>query len=283
MAVEILRYASFTDDPAAGNPAGVVIVDVMPSEPTMQRVAAEVGYSETAFAVPDDAHGDDDRSFVVRYFSPAAEVDFCGHATIALAVALGARGLTAARLSTNVGVVPVGIDGSSGSPVATLSAATAAMHPIDPGDRADLLRALRIDEDDLDPTLPVVVGDSGNLHPVVALSDRACLAALDHDDERLRELCVRHRWITIQVVCADGPRRWSARNPFPFGGVREDPATGSAAIALAACLRELALVPVPSVIVVEQGVDMGRRSVLTVAIDGPGAAVRVSGTAVRIT
>jgi len=73
----VLRYAAFTTDASGGNPAGVVLDARGLDDQTMQAIAAEVGYSETAFLT--------DRA--VRYFSPKAEVPFCGHATIATAVA----------------------------------------------------------------------------------------------------------------------------------------------------------------------------------------------------
>ena len=80
--MEVLRYTAFSQDPTGGNPAGVVLDASGADSDAMQAVAAEVGYSETAFLFPlvDD-------EFVVRYFSPEAEVSFCGHATIATAVA----------------------------------------------------------------------------------------------------------------------------------------------------------------------------------------------------
>ena len=89
----LLRLAAFTTDPSGGNPAGVWIGEALPADDEMQRIAAEVGYSETAFLAPDGS-GATGR-FRVRYFSPLAEVPFCGHATIASGVALAERGLAA--------------------------------------------------------------------------------------------------------------------------------------------------------------------------------------------
>ena len=113
----LLRLAAFTTDPAGGNPAGVWIGPRFPPDPEMQRIAAEVGYSETAFLVRDAASPGLGR-FRVRYFSPLAEVPFCGHATIASGVALAERGLGAPStgeersanivLETNGGPVAVG-------------------------------------------------------------------------------------------------------------------------------------------------------------------------------
>src|SRR5580765_7402767 len=89
----LLRLAAFTTDPHGGNPAGVWIGPALPTDADMLRIAAEVGYSETAFLAPDGS-GLAGR-YRVRYFSPLAEVPFCGHATIATGVALGERAFTA--------------------------------------------------------------------------------------------------------------------------------------------------------------------------------------------
>ncbi|MGA8205754.1 MAG: PhzF family phenazine biosynthesis protein, partial [Woeseiaceae bacterium] len=78
------RIAAFSDTPAGGNPAGVWIGEQLPDEDTMQRIAAEVGFSETAFVAP--THG---LERTIRYYSPVAEVSFCGHATIATGAVLG--------------------------------------------------------------------------------------------------------------------------------------------------------------------------------------------------
>src|SRR5205823_7779012 len=86
--MDVLRYAAFTDDPAGGNPAGVVLDAAGMSDEQMLAVAAGVGYSETAFLTGSNGAGEYD----LRYFSPLAEVAFCGHATVATAVALGVSG-----------------------------------------------------------------------------------------------------------------------------------------------------------------------------------------------
>ena len=97
------RFVAFSDSPDGGNPAGVWVGDALPSPHDMQRIAAEVGYSETAFVAPSAG-----TERTVRYFSPKTEVPFCGHATIALGAALGASdGEGTYRLATPVGAVPL--------------------------------------------------------------------------------------------------------------------------------------------------------------------------------
>src|SRR5689334_5345229 len=101
---EALRYTAFTDSPTGGNPAGVVLDAEGMDEAAMQAVAKEIGYSETAFLT---ARGDPGE-YDVRYFSPEAEVAFCGHATIATAVALAERdGAGPLVFHTGEGPVPV--------------------------------------------------------------------------------------------------------------------------------------------------------------------------------
>ncbi|WP_307857156.1 PhzF family phenazine biosynthesis protein [Pseudarthrobacter albicanus] len=86
----VLRYAAFSTTPNGGNPAGLVLDAGHLDDAGMLAVAAAVGYAETAFVTEQGVDGDPRRSRV-RYFSPIAEVPFCGHATIALAVALSER------------------------------------------------------------------------------------------------------------------------------------------------------------------------------------------------
>src|SRR6266542_1069864 len=83
--MEVLKLAAFSQNGQGGNPAGVAFCDEMPGDEEMLSVAKEVRFSETAFLVK---QGNDWR---VRYFAPDMEVQFCGHATIALGAALGER------------------------------------------------------------------------------------------------------------------------------------------------------------------------------------------------
>src|SRR3954471_1476414 len=111
----ILRYTAFTDSPEGGNPAGVVLDASALSDAEMQQIAADVGYSESAFVTTRD-----DGSYDVRYFSPAMEVPFCGHATIAIAVALAERdGAGSLIFHARAGTVPVATRGGNGAFTAT--------------------------------------------------------------------------------------------------------------------------------------------------------------------
>jgi PhzF family phenazine biosynthesis protein len=277
MGLDVARLTAFSADPRGGNPAGVVVAEALPPEATMQRIAREVGYSETVFLA-----GDDGANWRARYFSPEAEVAFCGHATIAGAIALHERcGETRLSLETVGGVVDVTVDASEANAFATLTSVKPHVGEIADGLTARMLGLLGLSNADLDPALPVRLAFAGVHHPIVALLRRETHARLEYDFEGLRTLMERQGWTTIQVIWRASPTGFRARNPFPVGGVVEDPATGAAAAALGAYLRELGAVAAPATIEVLQGEEIGRPSHIRVTIPERGG-IDVSGTAVRI-
>jgi PhzF family phenazine biosynthesis protein len=278
---ETLRYSAFTDDPAGGNPAGVVLDASGLDDATMLAIAAEVGYSETAFVT---AHDEASRRFRVRYFSPLAEVAFCGHATVALAVALAGRlGPGDIVLDTPAGEISVAtrLDGE-GAVLATLTSVPTRSRPATGTELDTALKALDWAPGDLDPALPPHVAFGGNDHLVLAAASRARLADLAYDFEGLAEVMRRHGWTTVHLVWRESPHHFHARDPFPVGGVVEDPATGAASAAFGGYLRALGLVTGPTRITVRQGEDMGRPSDLLIDVDPGSTRTRVTGRAVPI-
>jgi len=277
--MDTLRYAAFTHDPAGGNPAGVVLDASGLDTARMLAVAAEVGYSETAFVT---ARDDAARRFRVRYFSPVAEVAFCGHATVALAVALAERlGPGDLLLDTPAGEIPVTTaQDADGTLVATLTSVPTRSRPAGPDELDEALRALRWKPADLDPALPPHVAFAGVDHLVLAAATRARLADLDYDFDALADVMRRRSWTTLHLVWRESPTHFHARDPFPVGGVVEDPATGAAAAAFGGYLRDLGLVTAPATVTIRQGEDLGRPSDLLLEV-GP-ERTRVTGRAVPI-
>lgn len=226
-----------------------------------------------------------DGALDVRYFSPLAEVPFCGHATIAMAVAHAERhGTGRLLLRTAAGQVTVTTDRSAdGTLVATLVSVAPRTAPIEAGDLAELLAILGWSEADLDPALPPRAAFAGAWHPVLAAASRDRLARLEYDMAALGTLMARNGWTTIDLVRRESSTVFHARNPFPPGGVVEDPATGAAAAAFGGYLRELGLVPTPATLTVHQGVDMGRPSTITVTVPAEtDTGIAVTGPAVRL-
>jgi len=278
--VDVLRYTAFSTTPAGGNPAGVVLDATGATDAEMLSVAADVGYSETAFLLPVDGP-----RLAVRYFSPLAEVAFCGHATIASGVAYAEEhGPGSLILDTRSGEVRVDTRrDDAGRLTATLTSVEPRTVPLTGPDLDVVLGALRWAPADLDPALPPRVAFAGAWHPVIAAATRERLAHLDYDVDALGALMAARDWTTVDLVWRESPTVFHARNPFPPGGVVEDPATGASAAAFGGYLRELGLVDPPATVTVHQGEDMGRPGLLTVDIPRqPGSGISVTGAAVRL-
>ncbi|WP_299541840.1 PhzF family phenazine biosynthesis protein [uncultured Streptomyces sp.] len=215
---------AFTDRPFHGNPAGVVLLETgaFPDAERLQRVAAEVNLSETAFAHPLPPGGDAD--WALRWFTPTTEVDLCGHATLATGHVLNTAGRAGGtvRYATRSGVLATTAhpDGSL-----TMDFPTAPLTPeaTPPG----LAAALGAE--------PLAVYDTGK-HTgdlLVELSDEATVRGLAPDHAGL--VACSRRGI-IATAAAEDPARgydFVSRGFFPGVGVDEDPVTGSAHTALA--------------------------------------------------
>lgn len=281
-APEVLRYAAFSTTPTGGNPAGLVLDARHLDDAGMLAVAAAVGYAETAFVTEPGVGGDPRRSRV-RYFSPIAEVPFCGHATIALAVALSARdGAGAFTFETPVGPVRIETAGDGADITASFTGVEPQLAAFDDDVLADLLGLLGVGRDDLDPGYPPRIAYSGNWHPVLVVADGNLFDTLGFDPEAMRRLMDKQGWAaTVAVLHPIADGEFEARNLFPVGAITEDPATGAAAAAVGAYLRILGLVDPPSQVLIHQGRHVGRPGLLTVDIPAAGGIV-VSGRAVRI-
>ena len=270
----ILRISAFSDGNIGGNPAGVWIGEALPDAAKMQAIATDVGFSETAFAAPDG------EAWRVRYFSPAMEVPFCGHATIALGAALAHRfGDRSFELRLNDAVISVSGRRDGSTIAAALQSPPTRSAPLDPSLRDEMLELFGYTASDLDPKLPPAKIHGGADHVLLALRSRAALSRMAYDFDRGRALMAREGLITIALVNVETERLFHVRNAFAAGGVVEDPATGAATAAFAGYLRDIGW-PHGGAIDIVQGEDMGARSLLHAEI-GPakGSSIKVSGAA----
>ncbi|HSK65756.1 MAG TPA: PhzF family phenazine biosynthesis protein [Anaerolineales bacterium] len=270
--MDILRLAAFSHNGQGGNPAGVAFCEDMPSEEEMLAVAREVGYSETAFLVPQA------ENWRVRYFAPAIEVPFCGHATIALGAALGERfGEGEYRLVLNDSDISVKAERSAQGFAATLYSPIT--HSEDaPQEYVDaVLAGFNVTRDHLDPAFPVRFASAGARHLIFVLKDRRTLAEMKYDFDLVRRLMMAEELITISLLWPESDEVFHSRNAFASGGVYEDPATGAAAAALAGYLRDIGWEGKQEFTIL-QGEDMGVPSRIRVKY-GPfiGESVAVSG------
>jgi PhzF family phenazine biosynthesis protein len=277
----VLRYSAFSAVPEGGNPAGVVLDAADLTAHEMLAIAKQVGYSETAFLT---GRKDGDRSYDVRYFSLEAEVPFCGHATVAAGVALAERdGPGALMFHIDAGPVPVNTSvDADGQVTATLTSVPPEVFDIAENDLAETLELLDWSHDDLDDSMPARIAYAGARHLILAAATRDRLSRLDYDFDGLKALMLRLDLTTVDLVWRERAGEFHARNPFPVGGVVEDPATGAAAAAFGAYLREIGAVTPPAHVRVLQGQDMGRSSELLIDIDADRPEIRVTGTAVLI-
>ncbi|GGW99075.1 PhzF family phenazine biosynthesis protein [Streptomyces lomondensis] len=216
---------AFTDRPFSGNPAGVLLLndaDAFPDDTWLRNVALEVNHSETAFAHPLPEGGEAD--WALRWFTPAAEVALCGHATLATAHVLHGSGVHEGpvRFATRSGVL-VATPAADGS--FTLDFPTAPLTRIDPP--VGLAQALGAEPLTVLHTGPNV----GDL--LVEVADEKTVHALSPD---VRALAAHSERGVIATARAADPARgydFVSRCFFPNVGIDEDPVTGSAHTALA--------------------------------------------------
>lgn len=273
----LYRLSAFSSDPRGGNPAGVWIGTELPDAATMQQIAAEVGYSETAFLAPQHAN-----ERVVRYYSPQAEVPFCGHATIAAGVLLGEiDGDAVYRFSTRAGLVSVAVGLHDGVREAALTSVQPRHAAVADALLDAVLASLGWSPRELDPTILPALAYAGAWHLVLATSTLERLVDLDYAFEPMRNLMLGNELTTLQLVHRLSEDTYVSRNPFPVGGVVEDPATGAAAAAFGGYLRDAGLLAAPASILIRQGDLIGRSSRIHVDIPVHGGII-VRGSAVHL-
>jgi trans-2,3-dihydro-3-hydroxyanthranilate isomerase len=285
----------FTDRPFGGNQLAVLPDARGLDSASMQQIAREFNFSETTFVLPAEDRRHTRR---LRIFTPSGEIGFAGHPTVGTAHVLAAIGeipltgeTTRVVLEENVGPVPVAIRAEHGTPVyAQLSVARLPEVGPRPPDAERLARMLSLELTDLlGDDMPPEAVSCGTPFLFIPLRNRDAVARarlkLDLWEETLRDY-----WTDDVFVFAFDPEREHsdvrARMFAPGFGVPEDPATGSACVALGGYLA--ARNPRHDGTlrwVVEQGFEMGRPSILEVEVDkraGAITAVRVGGATVLV-
>jgi predicted PhzF superfamily epimerase YddE/YHI9 len=215
----LYQVDAFTAEPFAGNPAAVCLLEADADPAWMQRVAAEMNLSETAFlrrSAEADRYG-------LRWFTPTVEVELCGHATLASAHVLFSEGLTrageAVRFDSAGGLLTA--RPGAGGDIWLDFPATPATPVVPPG---WLLEALGAG--------PVRWAGLGRLDYLVELEDEAAVRDLAPDVRRLDGLGSRGVIVTAAASGGTGGYDFVSRYFAPGAGLDEDPVTGSAHCAL---------------------------------------------------
>jgi trans-2,3-dihydro-3-hydroxyanthranilate isomerase len=263
----------FTDTPLAGNQLAVFTDARDLDELTMQALAKEMNFSESVFVLPPTV---DDAEVRIRIFTPVRELPFAGHPVLGAAFVLGGPlQRTVLRLQTDAGVVPVELQRDGPRIVfGSMEQPIVAAEPVANADA--IVAALGVDGS----LLPVERYALGPGHAYVALSSPEEVAALQPDFDALAAATGDG----VNCFARDG-ERVKTRMFAPAHGVREDPATGSAAGPLALHLARHGWLGWGDQVEIRQGAEVGRPSTLYARAAGSADAVErviVGGSAVAV-
>lgn len=271
--MNIDRISGFSYENMGGNPAGVVITTEILSDEKMLNIAKEVNYSETAFLV-----NKGNKTFRIRYFSPEMEIAFCGHATIASGYLLGEKyGLGEYRLILNNDEISINVENRDSNIVTSINSIKTDTKSIDKKIIDSFIDLFNFSKEDLNDRYPIKKSFSGNYHLILFVKEKTTLENMKYDFEKAKKLSREHDITTISILWTEDNLIFHSRNPFPYGGVYEDPATGSAAIALGEYLRATNI-KTSGEIEILQGFDMEVPSKLYVNYRSiPNSSIKVSG------
>ena len=252
---------AFTNEPFGGNPAGVVLLDGdFPGEKLMQQVAAELRYSETAFVQQNGP-----KEFTVRYFTPAGEVDLCGHATIATFGLLRQEGIIPDHSLCINHTLAGDLEISVGEQIMMQMATPRAIDkPIDIGRLHHIMAGTDCDEW---PQLPVEIISTGLPDIMMPVMSLEALNALQPDMDALADLS-RQLGVTGVHAFAITEDGYTAhvRNFGPLYGIPEESATGTANGALTHYLHRQSIINAPAECRFLQGEAMQRPSVIATSL-----------------
>jgi len=278
--IDVVQVDAFTPRAYAGNAAAVVLAAAGLSDQQMQAIAREMNLSETAFVSPAEAPGADYR---LRWMTPAVEVDFCGHATVAMVHAMSEAGMLRGPrvvFDTRHSLLPVALEQGYiwlEPEVPRLEEAG--------GELGEVLEALGLGADDLAAwATPALGGERDLLLPCRSLE---ALWELRPNMARLHSLGAERDWrgyclTTLETV--EPASSIHSRFFAPQSGVPEDPVTGSVHASLAVYVT--AAGKAPDRFTAEQGDVLGRPGRLRVEVargsSGSPSRVRVGGQAVTV-
>lgn len=279
----------FTGDAFGGNQLAVFVDGEQVPERLMQPIARELNLSETTYVLPPTDPADLCR---LRIFTPLEELPMAGHPTVGSAFALAVEGRitppATVRFAEGVGPVPVEVEGTAEEPTGAVMVQPLPRFGPRLDEPARVAAMLSLAETDIAPGLPLEVISCGVPYLMVPLASLRAVerARLRPDlwEELLGDFASRHVYLFSRETLTEDATV-HARMFAPAAGVPEDPATGSAAAALGGYLGARAGADGTHRWRVEQGVEMGRPSLLEVEADvsdGAVTAVRVGGRCVAV-
>ena len=261
-----LLVDAFTDEPLAGNAAGVVPDAEGLNAAQMRAIAAELGASETAFVT-----GSAEADRRLRYFTPTTEVDLCGHATVAAHAHLHADGALEPgnhTFETNVGVLDAEVEADG---TVWMTQRPPEVREVGVGIEA-AAEALGIDAQSVfDVDLPLARATTGVPALVVPVDFLGALGEAEPDRAAVLELCEAAEVEGVYAFTFDtleAEATLHGRFFAPALGIEEDPVTGTASGAVAGYLRHVgAFSPMPDEVRCEQGHFLDRPGLVRVRLD----------------
>ena len=253
---------AFTDQPFGGNPAGVVLLDsdTFPKEELMLQIAAELRYSETAFVKRHSA-----KEFTIRYFTPKAEVELCGHATIASFFLLHQKGLASGQCLCHTKAGDLHIE--AGETVMMQMAKPRIVAAIN--ETEEIYQALGVKN--YRPMMPVQIVYAGLPDIMIPLPDLNTLQTLQPDMEAISAITKRLNAVSFHVFAFSNDGYTAHVRDFaPLYDIPEESATGTANASMTYYLQQCGCLGAEAECAFIQGEAMGRPSVVATRIQADG-------------
>ncbi|WP_058304434.1 PhzF family phenazine biosynthesis protein [Gorillibacterium timonense] len=283
MEIKVYTLHAFAKTKEGGNAAGVVMNADSLSELEMKRIAAFLGFSETAFVMQSDV-----ADFRVRFFTPNQEVDLCGHATIATFYAMASLGWVKQgfyKQETKAGIL--GIEINEDNSIMMNQSALVFSEIIDKDELAD---SLNIKPSQLLEHLPAQVVSTGLRDILVPVASMEVLHAIQPDREKIKEISRKYNAVGYHVFTLESLYGANAhcRNFAPLYEIPEESATGTSNGALGCYLYHYGKIndKQASNIIFEQGYSMSKPSEIRVSLvvkDHEIHEVKVGGSAMNFT
>ena len=272
---------AFTDKPFTGNQAGVVVLedDDEVSIQTMQSLAAELRYSETAFVRKSEVDGDAD--FELLYFTPVSEIELCGHATIASFSVLRHLGMATAghvyRASTKAGIMEITVESDI---VMMEQGEPQCGEPLSADEITQIAKLLGIDTEEIGDErfalLPAPV-TTGLWDLMIPVRHKATLFSITPDFDGIEEYSRANEIVSFHVFTLDENRALANCRDFaPLYGIPEESATGTANGALIYYLFDRGIVEAEKTYKIIQGETMNRASEIHAKVSLKGNMYRAS-------
>ncbi|AJH64402.1 Phenazine biosynthesis protein PhzF [Bacillus cereus 95/8201] len=289
--INVFHYDAFTNKPNMGNPAGIVLDADGLTEEEMQRIAEKVGFNETSFVLSSEV-----ADIRMRYFTPGYEMDLCGHGTVGTIYALRERGLLEEKASltieTKAGILPIQIGVNENGETFIKMRQTAPQFKDFAGSKEELAHSIGLEVNDLDVSLPIVYGSTGNWTVIVPIKNLDACERMKPNNEMFPSVLKEIPNASIHPICLetyDEKVHMHGRHfSSAYAGTIEDPVTGTASGVMGAYYatyvekdfdREIELI-------VEQGQEIhkdGRVTVyITKDVESEKLQIDIAGTAVYV-